>query len=549
MSEESDQAAEVEHGRGVPAHPEQVARVEGVDPADAAEAASRAARRGFEVDACEAASRMSARGRGSDAGALPVHDVAGKPDDEAAEEALESLSDLSGVEAMSAQLASDLAREDAAFAAEAARAERIADAAADEKTTLISDRPIQPSLTRQLPGHASIPHMDETVVMQRAGKMPQRLSQLPKDKRPGHRPMPIWKKLLIGIVVVAVLGGAGYGGYRLYQARTATQAKPAAGTAQSVSISVKISGLSTAEGSHYDAVGSKIPIQVSGQDASGAIVDQVGYADEKGQGLSLLPGEYELSAVASPIAADGTIYSVPSTRLSVKVQEGTSDYTGAGSLVFTVPSAGEVSDSAIADAYKYASEGGAPSDAIAKILRDAATARRDAATDAAGKQTSELRAEADDRHKATDSYSLDLPAAWYGRVDTAQNGDVLYVYLADSDTLICQLDVEKDGAGASDNSLAELGSKSLGDGTSVVARGPVYPQLIPQVTAGKVAGTPVDAYPEKTAVELVRLQTGTTYTFEQIKRGIAGEGAGDQAVAKIVQDYIAKNLMASVQAS
>lgn len=506
---------------GSVAEDEQVPAAEApaIDPADAAEAAS------------YALARLT-------------------PESEAAEEALESLSDLSGVAAMATELEGELSAQDAFFAAEAARAASIADEAATGKTTLIPESSSETSsLTRPLPGHSSVPHVDETIMMKRAGEVPQRLSQLPRNQRPGRHPMSPHKKLAIGLAVVLALGVAGFGGYELYLQREAQASQQAAASVQDVTIAVNVAGLSTSSSEAYGAVGSKIPVQVSGQDANGSIVDQIAYMDEKGQGIRLMPGDYTLTVAASPIAVDGTIYQVPDTKLQLKVIAGTSDYTKAGSFDFVAASAADVTDGAIKDAYKYASEGGAPSDAVAQILRDVATARRDTARDAASKQQAELQKEADDLHKATNSYSLDLPRSWYGRVQTAQNGNDLYVYQADTNALVCQLSVQKDGTAAPSSGTAVLATASLGNGASVVVSGPVYAQLLPQISAGKASRDAVKGLTDKQIEELVLLQTGMSYSYEEIDRGIAGKNAGDDAEIKITQDYITQTLASSIKAS
>lgn len=506
---------------GSVAEDEQVPAAEApaIDPADAAEAAS------------YALARLT-------------------PESEAAEEALESLSDLSGVAAMATELEGELSAQDAFFAAEAARAASIADEAATGKTTLISESSSETSsLTRPLPGHSSVPHVDETIMMKRAGEVPQRLSQLPRNQRPGRHPMSPHKKLAIGLAVVLALGVAGFGGYELYLQREAQASQQAAASVQDVTIAVNVAGLSTSSSEAYGAVGSKIPVQVSGQDANGSIVDQIAYMDEKGQGIRLMPGDYTLTVAASPIAVDGTIYQVPDTKLQLKVIVGTSDYTKAGSFDFVAASAADVTDGAIKDAYKYASEGGAPSDAVAQILRDVATARRDTARDAASKQQAELQKEADDLHKATNSYSLDLPRSWYGRVQTAQNGNDLYVYQADTNALVCQLSVQKDGTAAPSSGTAVLATASLGNGASVVVSGPVYAQLLPQISAGKASRDAVKGLTDKQIEELVLLQTGMSYSYEEIDRGIAGKNAGNDAEIKITQDYITQTLASSIKAS
>ena len=54
---------------------------------------------------------------------------------------------------------------------------------------------------------------------------------------------------------------------------------------------------------------------------------------------------------------------------------------------------------------------------------------------------------------------------------------------------------------------------------------------------------------DKQIEELVLLQTGMSYSYEEIDRGIAGKNAGDDAEIKITQDYITQTLASSIKAS
>ena len=111
-----------------------------------------------------------------------------------------------------------------------------------------------------------------------------------------------------------------------------------------------------------------------------------------------------------------------------------------------MPSADTVTDDQIDAAAKYAEEGGASSAATAKVLQQAATARRDAAVNAVSAQKAQAARDADARHKATDLYQLDIPVEWYGKVETWQNGSTLCIYLAgDSDTPIVTLVAVREG--------------------------------------------------------------------------------------------------------
>ena len=94
-----------------------------------------------------------------------------------------------------------------------------------------------------------------------------------------------------------------------------------------------------------------------------------------------------------------------------------------------------------------------------------------------------------------------------------------------------------------------LATASLGNGASVVVIGPVYAQLLPQISAGKASRDAVKGLTDKQIEELVLLQTGMSYSYEEIDRGIAGKNAGDDAEIKITQDYITQTLASSIKAS
>ena len=125
-------------------------------------------------------------------------------------------------------------------------------------------------------------------------------------------------------------------------------------TMMSVQIGVHAAGLDC-------STGSKIPVQVSGQDSDGSSVSETLYVDEHGRGIKLLPGDYTLSIAGSPIAADGTIYTVPTTKTQVTVKSDGQDLSAQATFKLKVPSADTVTDDQIDAAAKYAEEGGASS--------------------------------------------------------------------------------------------------------------------------------------------------------------------------------------------
>lgn len=411
-----------------------------------------------------------------------------------------------------------------------------------EETILLDSLPAEDSLTRELPGLGSAPAVDETIAM---GDIPLPSVPSAREAEVRHRKMsPKRRNLMVaGIVAVAlVAGGAGYAAWNEYQQEQAAVVAANAHTMMSVQIGVHAAGLDC-------STSSKIPIQVSGQDADGSSVSETLYVDEHGRGIKLLPGDYTLSIAASPIAADGTIYTVPTTKTQVTVKSDGQDLSAQATFKLKVPSADTVTDDQIDAAAKYAEEGGASSAAAAKALQQAATARRDAAVNAVSAQKAQAARDADARHKATDLYQLDIPVEWYGKVATWQNGDTLCIYLdGDTNTPLVTLVTVRDGESFTpDEGDTVLGAANLGNGYTVYASGPVYPYVVPQTINGRTQD-PVSTYPMDTAIELVELTTGNRYTYSQIKNVLVGKDGKADTATKLETDYLAQILLPSIKA-
>lgn len=413
---------------------------------------------------------------------------------------------------------------------------------AGEETVLLDSLPVDDSLTRELPGLGSTPVVDETIAM---GDIPLPSVPSAREAEDRHRKLsPKRRNLMVaGVVAVAlVAGGAGYAAWNGYQQEQAAVAAANAHTMMSVQIGVHAAGLDC-------STGSKIPVQVSGQDSDGSSVSETLYVDEHGRGIKLLPGEYTLSIAASPIAADGTIYTVPTTKAQVTVKADGQDLRDQATFKLKVPSAGTVTDDQIDAAAKYAEEGGASSAAAAKILQQAAITRRDAAANAMSVIEAQSARDADARHKATNLYQLDIPVEWYGKVATWQNGSTLCIYLdGDTNTPLVTLVAVRDGETFTpDDGDTVLGSTSLGNGYTVYASGPVYPYVIPQTINGRTQD-PVSTYPMDQAIELVELTTGNRYTYSQIKNDLVGKDGKADAATKLETDYLAQILLPSIKA-
>ena len=411
-----------------------------------------------------------------------------------------------------------------------------------EETTLLGSLPAEDSLTRELPGLGSAPAVDETIAM---GDIPLPSVPSAREAEVRHRKMsPRRRNLMVaGVVAVAlVAGGAGYAAWNGYQQEQAAAVAANAHTMMSVQIGVHAAGLDC-------STGSKIPVQVSGQDSDGSSVSETLYVDEHGRGIKLLPGDYTLSIAASPIAADGTIYTVPTTKAQVTIKSDGQDLSAQATFKLKVPSADTVTDDQIDAAAKYAEEGGASSAAAAKILQQAAITRRDAAANAVSASEAQSARDADARHKATDLYQLDIPVEWYGKVATWQNGSTLCIYLdGDTNTPLVTLVAVRDGETFTpDDGDTVLGTVSLGNGYTVYASGPVYPYVIPQTVNGRTQD-PVSTYPMDQAIELVELTTGNRYTYSQIKNDLVGKDGKADAATKLETDYLAQILLPSIKA-
>lgn len=471
-------------------------------------------------------------------------------DAEACAEALESLDRIALDELSLSDLAVDAQDEvregtedegsDAKDASDEAEAEEDdskddvqSESASGEETALLGSLPADDSLTRELPGLGSAPAVDETIAM---GDIPLPSVPSAREAKARHHKMSPKRRNLM------VAGGAGYAAWNGYQQEQAAIAAVNAHTMMSVQIGVHAAGLDC-------STGSKIPVQVSGQDSDGSSVSETLYVDEHGRGIKLLPGDYTLSIAGSPIAADGTIYTVPTTKAQVSVKSDGQDLSAQASFKLKVPSADTVTDDQIDAAAKYAEEGGASSAAVAKVLQQAATARRDAAVNATSSREAQAARDADARHKATNLYQLDIPVEWYGKVATWQNGNTLCIYLAsDSNTPIVTLVAVRDGESFTpDKDDTVLGAASLGNGYTVYASGPVYPYVVPQTINGRTQD-PVSTYPMDTAIDLVELTTGNRYTYSQIKNVLVDKDGKADAATKLETDYLAQILMPSIKA-
>lgn len=255
---------------------------------------------------------------------------------------------------------------------------------------------------------------------------------------PGKKPK---KGVVIAIVcaVVIVVGGGGGLAYHLYQQHVQEQEQEQYESAHSkhaLVVSVK------AEGWDTDSGASRVPVRVKGKTVDGKKVDKVEYVASDGSGIKLIQGKYTLKAAGSPIAADGTIYQVPCTKAELTIDDvfAKGEKIDLGELAeqdaildFTPIDAAEVTDDEINDAVTlamaYKGKDAPDVDALqhaATNRRDTAVAAKKAAEEEAARQAEEQR-KAAARHIEAQTFSVDLPEYWDGRVTVEVDGDTITV--------------------------------------------------------------------------------------------------------------------------
>lgn len=229
------------------------------------------------------------------------------------------------------------------------------------------------------------------------------------------------KGIVIAIVCAAVIvvGGSGGLAYHLYQQHVQEQEQ-------------------------YESAHSKhaLVVSVKGKTVDGKKVDKVEYVASDGSGIKLIQGKYTLKAAGSPIAADGTIYQVPCTKAELTIDDAfakgekidLAELAEQDSVLdFTPIDAAEVTDDEINDAVTlamaYKGKDAPNVDALqhaATNRRDTAVAAKKAAEEEAARQAEEQR-KAAARHIEAQTFSVDLPEYWDGRVTVEVDGDTITV--------------------------------------------------------------------------------------------------------------------------
>ena len=178
------------------------------------------------------------------------------------------------------------------------------------------------------------------------------------------------------------------------------------------------------QASGLDASGSRIALHVKGLTSGGKSIEQDGYVNYEGKGLTLEQGMYEMTVIGSPISSSGVIYNLPTTSVSVEVSaEGGSSYTTGSSLTLTPIDAASVTDEQIEAARQWVlndPEHAASADQLAEAVRQ----RRDAAQKAAAsakKEDSKENESQSDQSSQSSADSSDQNSDNSNRSDDSDN--------------------------------------------------------------------------------------------------------------------------------
>lgn len=228
-----------------------------------------------------------------------------------------------------------------------------------ELTTSIPTTQVAPEAPKPMP---------DTIRRPAASPAPGSSLESQAPAKPAKKRLPT--RAIVAIVIALVLVACGTGAlvYALSSAApTASQA--ATRTPHPVVTRVSIDG--------YEDGSSRIPIHVTGEDVDGNKVDKVVYLAFSGPDMELVAGTYHMEAVGSPIASDGTIYTLPTRSIDITLgddlEEGeTFEFPENLYFAYTVIEPEDMTQAQIDDAVEWArkdEQSGADVDKLAEAAK------------------------------------------------------------------------------------------------------------------------------------------------------------------------------------
>lgn len=266
-------------------------------------------------------------------------------------------------------------------------------------------------------------------------------SEEPAGSKPTGKRRPRSKVAIVAIFVVLLLAGGGAAGYYfgIYapaQRQAAAQKLSYERSHAKVHVTLAVSG----DGWDTSAGASRLPVRVTGTNADGDY-DEVQYVSSDGKGLELIAGSYGLALPASPVAADGGLYELPSCSITLDIAADTdvdpssaevpaspdevpdvpdSDYdaTSDGTITLNRANMATIGDDEVDAARKYLEADGELGADEVERLSNALSSARD---DAQKKQTAEMEAAA--KLQATDELLFMARATNYDDGSAADGSD------------------------------------------------------------------------------------------------------------------------------
>lgn len=356
---------------------------------------------------------------------------------------------------------------------------------------------------------------------------------------------------IVALVLVAVVGFVGW---------NKVEADRAARERHSITLPLTATSFDT-------STGSKLPVHVTGTNASGS-VDGVQFVDDQGAGMSLTPGTYQLDFPASPIAADGSLYTLSSSGLGLTI----ADVDRGASVAVNLPEGTEIalapvddpattSDDDVNRAKDYASREGACPDGVSaddlagkaadkrnQALADKKAAEEKAAAEQrAAEEKAAAEAAAAARHVKAAEYEFDIPQYWVGRVNAQVNGNEVDIYSKKYPSRkVCWVEVEKtEYLVAGDIGTSQMGLPVPLDSTRSV-----------QVWANRWAYQAASDFwrnqgyasiSHDEAVELTDLQSGGSVSYDAVEASMGTNGPEDPTYMSAPDDYISANVTDTIK--